>query len=133
VVAARHGRRYIAADSTWRAIYTTYSRLVGAAAPVFKLEFDQKSEAVIALQPMHPIPERLNNEICLSPQLLSQAEFWEIDPAWDGPIFHSRLQACRGKKGQVAASLSIPENAPGPIAIRMVTIDGRRMQSIIRV
>src|SRR5512147_907248 len=42
VAAARSGRRYIAADSAWRAVHTTYARLVGEGAPQFQFEVEQK-------------------------------------------------------------------------------------------
>ena len=43
VAAARSGRRYIAADSAWRAVYTTYARLVGEGAPTFSVRSRTKS------------------------------------------------------------------------------------------
>lgn len=131
VTSAHLGRRYIAADSAWRAVHTTYARLIGGNAPPFQLEIERKAEKIVAPEPMSPLPIRLGNQVYLSKELLASVEFWEIDTAWDGLIFHSHQQARRTKKGSIEPSISIPENIPGPIAVRSVTIDDRLLLSVI--
>ena len=84
------------------------------------------------MRAMFPVPELHDNRIHLAPVLLPELEIWEIDPAWDGQVFHSRLQARRAKDGRIEASLALPGNAGGSIAVRAVAIDGRRMQAILR-
>jgi DNA modification methylase len=132
VAAARSGRRYIIADNTWRAVHTTYTRLVSEGVQPFQFEIEQKAQVALAVQPMLPAPTMTEKCVHLAPALLPQVEIWEIDPSWDGSVFHSHLQARRDRNGRIEASLTLPENTMESIAVRAVTIDGQRMQTIIK-
>jgi DNA modification methylase len=132
VAAARLGRRYIAVDNAWRAVHTAYTRLVGEGASPFQLEIEQQAEPTLTVQSMLPVPEIIDNHIHLPMALLPDLEIWEIDPDWDGQVFHSQIQTRRDKDGRIEAALPLPENAAGPVAVRAVRIDGQRLQAILR-
>jgi site-specific DNA-methyltransferase (adenine-specific) len=121
---ARHARRFIGCDETFRAIHTTRSRLTETLAP-FTLE--QTSDSVI---PVPPAPKstraRLRGEI-LSLETPLDLDFWEVDPAWDQVIFRSTAQAKRPvRSGPIPCQLKI--NTGGRVCIRLVTIEGQQYQ-----
>jgi DNA modification methylase len=132
-VAARLGRRFIASDITWRAVHTTRARLVAQATGAFRLQREQRQ----------PKPLNFDSELEFTPVLMegcvvlpaNQAErldYWEIDPAWDGQIFRSRVQAVRPLgKGNIAQQIHLPAGAQGQICIRLTTVEGRQIQIVL--
>jgi DNA modification methylase len=123
-VAARHGRRFIACDETFRAVHTTRSRLTGATAP-FTVE--QTSGAA---NPALPAPKstqvRLQGET-LSLETPLDLDYWEVDPDWDQVIFRSAAQATRPvRSGKIPSQLKI--NAGGRVCVRLVTVQGQQYQ-----
>ncbi len=49
--------------------------------------------------------------IQLPPELVSEVEYWEVDPDWQGEIFQSRYQAVRPlRKGELPSSLILADN-----------------------
>lgn len=133
VVAARLGRRYLAGDAAWRAVHTTRARLLKAAKKPFRVLVDPTMVAADWISyPMHLMEEiRLQRSgadlrIALSPRLLSDLDYWEVDPDYDGKIFRSLAQAHRPfRTGELAAALEIPAvNAIRCVQIRAVKVDG---------
>ena len=56
-----------------------------------------------------------------------ELDYWEVDPAWDGKIFHSAAQASRpARSGMIPLELKI--NSGRNICIRMVTVEGECFQ-----
>jgi len=57
---------------------------------------------------------------------------WEVDPAWDGKIFNSVVQASRPlRKGGLSSELSLPPGVAGPVCVRMVSVRGQRGQVLL--
>lgn len=127
LVAARHGRRFLATDATVRAIVTTRSRLVQESCAPFCLQ-----TAAHKLEYQQPDPSL---EVKLTRDLVVIAPakdllYWEIDPGWDGNIFRSMVQAVRPvRNGEISASLPVAESKPGRrICVRAVTNHGDQVQ-----
>lgn len=127
LVAARHGRRYLACDATRRAVHTARSRLVETAQTPFTLyrtgepvSSGNGSSFSFTLDPA-----------CTSVRLSTTGpllDYWEADPAWDGVIFRSAAQARRSNR-----SASIPLEIKLPVAgtnvrLRAVTVDGELIE-----
>ena len=123
MVAAETGRRFLAADATWRAIHTTRNRLAHSEA-VFTIEEAGGS---------HPFPEKPPrtrarsgpDSIALDTKL--ELDYWEVDPDWDGETFHSAAQAVRpGRSAGIPLQLGIKSGRN--ICVRMVTAGGECYQ-----
>ena len=146
-VASRLNRQFISSDTQPRALHTTRSRLVldiqekqKEKSTGFEHSFSvkiQKEESVklplfssleeLGIKP----PEVKNGTVTLPPDLISQVDYWEMDPDWDGEIFHSSFQAARPwRKGDIPGSAIIPEKS-GEICLRFVLINGDQIQYLI--
>ena len=140
-VAAKLERCFIASDATWRAIHTSRSRLVRAAAPPFEIlqrsdshtEESPPSEDILSSFSTAVEDELVtfsatgdSDVVCLNPQFIDQVDYWEIDPAWNGEVFYSANQAVRPlRKGQVNTRLPMPKGSPrGDICVRVVSPAG---------
>ncbi|MDP2995450.1 MAG: hypothetical protein Q8N46_10065, partial [Anaerolineales bacterium] len=56
-------------------------------------------------------------------------DYWEIDPAWDGKIFRSAIQARRpNRSAEIPLEIKMPV-APTNVCVRAVTVDGSIIQS----
>ena len=63
--------------------------------------------------------------ICLKTSL--DLDYWEVDPAWDGNIFHSAAQAKRSvRSGGIMDELKIKTGRS--VCIRLVTAEGEQFQ-----
>jgi hypothetical protein len=127
LAAARHGRRFLAADATWRAVHTTRSRLIVSPA-VFTLE---RGDSSPISSPSAPSIFRLSsNKVTLVD--IDNIDYWEIDPAWDGKTFHSAAQAVRPlRSGKIASELKI--KLGHRVCVRWVTVDGQQFQAELNV
>jgi DNA modification methylase len=131
IVASRNERRFIANDLSWRAIHTTRMRHIKTTAKPFSLM--RESSTDIKRLKGKPGDLRLFEQtLTLDEGLLSDLDYWEVDPAWDGKVFHSAAQAIRPrKKHDLIGELNLPRTpGPGGIAVRMVKIDGEQNQII---
>ncbi len=146
IVASRLNRQFISSDSQPRALHTTRSRMVldiqekqkGDSAG-FEQSFSVKiqQEEVVEKLPFSSLeeigikpPEINNGKVTLPPDLISQVDYWEMDPDWNGKIFHSRVQAARPwRKGDRPTSAVIPDKS-GEICLRFVLIDGNQIQYV---
>ncbi len=127
LAAARHGRRFLAADVTWRAVHTTRSRLIVSPA-VFTLERGDSSS--ISPQSAPSIFRLSSNKVALVD--IDNIDYWEIDPAWDGKTFHSAAQAVRPlRSGKIASELKIEFGHK--VCVRWVTVDGQQFQAELNV
>lgn len=122
-VAAKHGRKFIAVDETFRALHTTRSRLTYAKSSV---SFEYDAELEYSFSKAKNVKVKRNGA---SVQLKTDLEldFWEIDPDWDGKIFKSAAQAQRhARSGEIAHELIIKSG--GNLCLRLVTVQGQRYQ-----
>ena len=123
-VAAKHGRRFIACDETFRALHTTRGRLTDSQAP-FSLEHDVTYGFPISLAPNSVRPHVSEASISLETGL--ELDYWEVDPAWDGKLFKSAAQAKRPARiGKIPTELQIKTGRNN--CIRLVTTHGEQLQ-----
>ena len=133
-VAARLGRRFVASDVQWRAVFTTQARLVALGCPPFRvLRETLRHVWQPALQPTEFKAERQGKTVSLHSGDFSNLDYWEVDPNWDEKIFRSGLQAVRPLgKGEILHQLTLPEGGVGKTAcLRLVTADGQRSQLLL--
>jgi DNA modification methylase len=125
LTAARHGRRFLAGDVSWRAIHTTRERLIEAMQTPFTLSretaFRVPSNALTC--------SFIFSDLTLSLKDPPALDYWEIDPAWDGIIFRSAIQTRRpNRSAEIPLELKMPV-APTNVCVRAVTVDGSLIQS----
>lgn len=122
VVAARHGRRFLAADASWRAVHITRRRLVEAGAPPFALYLAGPAHLWPDL--LHPPYEysSADNQVRLTPTC-PELDYWEVDPAWDGQIFRSAAQAWRPwRSADLPMALTLPVAGTRHLQVRAVPV-----------
>jgi len=129
VVASRLGRNFVACDSSFRAVHTTRRRLCGVPAAPFSLERDVSHGL-----PLSPVPspevERTPDGVRVGGA--GDLDYWEVDPAWDGVLFRSALQAFRGDgKAELPQQLGIKTGRN--VCVRMVTAEGALIQRELHV
>jgi site-specific DNA-methyltransferase (adenine-specific) len=126
LVAARHGRRFLASDVTFRAIHTTRTRLVRENARPFAIltagvwqaaedsafRFQRDGERIVLISEDHPV-------------------YWELDSDWDGQVFKSHTQALLPvRRGDIPVSLELPSKL-GKVCIRAVDREGWLSQHLL--
>ncbi len=128
IAAARLGRIFIANDAGYRAVHTTRTRLVRSASQP------------IALSCLSGKPRLLDDREFASSMSLScegrfvflqtdtpaMIDYWEVDPAWDGKLMRSAVQAIRPhRKGVIATRLELLAGIPtASLLARVVDIHG---------
>jgi DNA modification methylase len=123
LVAARHGRRFLACDSSWRAYHTARSRLSEQDHP-FTLQ--RAANCVVPSANPSLKLDILDETIRLvdAPEL----DYWDVDPAWDGRCFHSAMQARRPiRSGPIPLEIKKPA-ALTNLCVRAVTVSGEQIQ-----
>ncbi len=123
VIAARHGRRFLACDAAWRAVLTIRSRLSGQGHP---FSVRRTTDQIIPGTHAHMKVIILADTIRLDnpPQL----DYWEVDPAWDGTCFHSAMQARRpNRSDDIPLEIKLPA-VPTNVCVRAVTVEGQQIQ-----
>ena len=138
--AARLGRRFLLADVQPRAIHTVRARLIldqaesesgtGLLPPIAVGHEKAVSEQVyLQLEDLGLEGIRVDDGLVSLPEeILSRVMYWEVDPAWDGNVFHSHLQAARPwREGVVSGQLRLPDQ-PGAVCLRVVLISGEIAQ-----
>jgi DNA modification methylase len=129
VAAARLGRKFIANDNTWLAAHTTRRRLVAANTQPFTLQFE--TSITMERQPKPSTGIKFTQTgLSLDKAFLSNLDYWEVDPAWDGDVFKSIAQAWRPlKRGKIPHELDLFYNTGVmPICVRLVQDDGAQFQ-----
>jgi DNA modification methylase len=127
VVAERHGRKFIAVDASFRAIHTTHSRLVVAASsPFLRMQIAGGIPSIDEAQSNDLFSISLeDNLVRLITDRLEEVDYWEVDPAWDGKVFHSVYQAVRPHgKGRIPEQIAFPRHENDPICARVVDVHG---------
>jgi hypothetical protein len=137
VVAERLGRRFVCNDVKWRAVHTTRSRLVKAAGKPFTLKL------------LSEIPSQVNSpdgadfenlsiriddrRLTFECDSIPSIDFWEADPAWEGDLFRSAVQAVRPrKKRPILDRLDLPITVgEDPVCVRFVSVSGHRKQIVM--
>lgn len=131
VVATRLDRRFIASDITWRAIHTARSRLVQETSVPFSLQ--KEGRVHLETEQVDAPAQPLTATLTFPDEALSELDYWEVDPAWDGQIFRSAAQVLRPrKKKPIANQVEIPQASDErPICVRSVQIEGKLTQYVI--
>jgi DNA modification methylase len=147
VVAARLGRRFIAADGIWRAVHTTRTRLVcqggqpftlqresGAEIPAGRAALDEEIQIDLATIKTQDMFRPDSHVLTLADSNPEKLDYWEVDPAWDGKVFRSADQAVRPrKKKPIQTQLPLPPVSQGQtIAVRLVQVSGEQDQTILQ-
>jgi site-specific DNA-methyltransferase (adenine-specific) len=151
-VASRLGRNYIASDVAWWAVHTTRSRLVTQKVNPFTLqhvisksennaianhsyEMMDASKVTLDIRQIPTGSEEKSGNVQGSidlPASLTELDYWEVDPDWDGNIFRSVAQAVRpNRKGDIPGHLRLDgQTVINHLCARFVNIDGKRSQTI---
>jgi DNA modification methylase len=128
VLASRLGRRFIASDVTFRALHTTRNRLLNAGPQVFgihRVKGFESSETRGNLSASLKLHQE-GNTLVLEATHPDEIDYWEVDPRWDGHIFHSVAQAIRSRKKEtINLRITLPEEVESDrILARVVDIHG---------
>lgn len=130
LVAARTGRRFIAADETFRAVHTTRKRLAGTDS-AFTLErvsapsFRSASTTIRRGSPQSFDLQLSNDSVTLANP--ADVDYWEVDPDWHGKTFLSAQQAVRpARRGEIPSELKI--KVGHRVCVRLVTVKGQQFQ-----
>jgi DNA modification methylase len=128
-VAARLGRKFIACDSSFRAVHTTRGRLCAMGADPFSIELESSARI--------PFSSASSLELAASPESITltgsiELDYWEVDPAWDGIVFRSAAQAQR-PIGSRQLSHEITIKTGRRVCVRLVTVQGEMLQRELNV
>jgi len=138
VTAARLGRRFLGSDVAWRAVHTTRARLLAEVKEPFDLlklkgyhAHMQAGKVESGNQPSTFNFQQKGNKILVGES--AELDYWEVDPAWDGCVFRSAVQAVRPlRKGLLPSELSLPESLAGKTTcIRAVSVAGEVNQFVL--
>lgn len=122
--AAKHGRKFIAVDESFRALHTTRSRLTNTKS-VTSFETDANLKYSASTKAAG-IKVKIDGDLIKLNTSLD-VDFWEIDPDWDGKIFKSAVQAQRHvRSGEIP--LELKTKIGGKVCIRLVTVQGKQYQ-----
>jgi DNA modification methylase len=147
VVAARQGRGFITSDNQLRALQVTRSRLVldsqeqpkASPSDTIKPTFMIQRESHYPAQPVLPLEETdlppawwHDGLVALPEELHSRAVYWEVDPDFQGDLYHSRYQAARPwRKGDLPAEIAVGERSDN-MTIRVLLESGELYQQKIK-
>jgi len=140
--ATRLGRQFLGGDVAARAVHTTTARLAASSTAPFSLQRVLLPGQPIAAAVQPPIVdpgiiqiERLASSlrVKLASDLLDPLDYWEVDPSWEGGVFHSAGQAIRPRrKGNLPGELCVNTTSPaGRVCVRMVFVDGGAAQAVV--
>jgi DNA modification methylase len=135
LVAAHAGRRFLAADETFRAIHTTRKRLAATDAS-FTLERASAPSMHFASTTIRRASEK-TFDLRLSDESIrlgnsADVDYWEVDPDWHGKIFLSADQAARpARRGEIRSELKI--KVGHRVCVRLVTVKGQQFQVELNV
>jgi urease beta subunit len=124
LVAAKHGRKFIACDESIRATQTLRARL-SETKSVFTFERDLAIKNEVANKAKKIKVKIVGDRIQIQTSL--HVDFWEVDSAWDGKLFKSVAQAQRHvRSGEIPMELKI--KIGGKVCIRLITVEGKQFQ-----
>ena len=132
VTAERLGRHYIVSDINWLAVHTTRRRLISIPANPFVLEKELNTEINIRNLEQPNSIEFKDDSISLGSAVMPDLDFWEVDPNWDGELFHSAGQAVRPlKKEPIGQEIQLSPSSLGDLCcIRFVNVNGEQQQIV---
>jgi len=132
VTAERLGRHYIVSDINWLAVHTTRRRLISIPANPFVLEKELNTEINIRNLEQPNSIEFKDDSISLGSAVMPDLDFWEVDPNWDGELFHSAGQAIRPlKKEPIGQEIQLSPSSLGDLCcIRFVNVNGEQQQIV---
>jgi DNA modification methylase len=150
VVADRLGRDFIVSDITWRAFHTMHARFSSATTGTVALQSAQRLDPVVGMVTEDTSePERWDDmevfeavsleragdelRLALPAEMLADVDYWEVDPDWDGEVFHSAVQVVRPRKnGMISGEVLIPD-MPGdrPVYLRFVNVNGQLSRKLL--
>lgn len=135
LVAARTGRRFLAADEAFRAVHTTRKRLAGTES-AFTLErvsapsLRSASTTIRRGSPRSFDLQLSNDSVTLANP--TDVDYWEVDPDWHGKTFLSAQQAVRpARRGEIPSALKI--KAGRRVCVRLVTVKGQQFEVELNV
>ncbi|GAB4493517.1 MAG: hypothetical protein Fur0016_19560 [Anaerolineales bacterium] len=129
VVAARHHRRFLASDATFRAIHTTRTRLAREKSSPFGIWTETKKMKEEESNTPSFLFHLSSNQVHLTGNNLPT--YWELDPNWDRITFRSYAQAFLPlRNGDLPRSLPLPPQT-GTICLRAITPDGKQVQAVL--
>jgi DNA modification methylase len=129
VVAARLGRRFIAADNSYRALHTSRRRLCAMASSPFRLE-RQESFDVQGAGDSRVVVKRTAAGVRL--ESAAELDYWEVDPEWGGEVFRSAAQVQRSNDGpEIAMEIRIKTGRR--VCVRVVTAQADVIQRVLDV
>ncbi len=129
LVAARHKRRFLASDATFRAIHTARTRLVREKSVPFGI-WAESNPKTKEEETSSFIFHRSSAEIHLTGDPLPA--YWELDPDWNGITFCSYAQALLPlRNGQLPRSLPLPPQTR-TICLRAVSAEGEQFQTALK-
>jgi len=127
LVAAKTGRRFLAADVSWRAFNTTRNRLALHSPHPFTTWVEDGIEIP---RENGILKARLDgSEIHIECSM--ELDSWEIDPDWNGNQFASVYQVIRpNRKGEIPCSVHLPTRGKD-IMTRAISVTGEMMEQVI--
>ena len=124
LVAARHGRRFLAGDVAWHAVHKACSRLIDSARTPFTV-YHEPDVLIPSIPGDLSVTVSGRTVSLMTPPAL---DTWEIDPGWDGTIFRSAVQSRRPNRSEdIPIKMETPV-APTNVCVRAVTVDGHLIQ-----
>ena len=124
LVAARHGRRFLAGDVAWHAVHTAWSRLIDSVQTPFTV-YHEANVVIPSIPGNFSVTVSGQTVSLITPPAL---DTWEIDPGWDGTIFRSAIQSRRpNRSADIPIKMETPV-APTNVCVRAVTVDGHLIQ-----
>lgn len=129
LLAARHGRHFIATDASFRAIQTAKTRLVREKTVPFGIYSTAENPHATSDTPFQFTLS--DNQVTLCSENLPL--YWEIDPNYNGEVFQSYAQATLPvRRGTIPRTLPLPEPASGgQVCLRAIAESGEQYQIIL--
>jgi len=130
LVAARTGRRFLAADENFRAVHTTRKRLAGTESAFTLERVSAPSLRSASTTIRRGSPRSFDLQLSTDSVTLANptdVDYWEVDPDWHGKIFLSAQQASRpARRGEIPSVLKI--KAGRRVCVRLVTVKGQQFE-----
>ncbi len=125
VVAARHGRKFITCDESFRAVHAARKRLIAIAGP-FSLDKTNQAKRQSEGSATSEVKVKLQNDT-LRLETRSNVDYWEVDPNWSGSVFKSVKQAVLPNRG-AEISKEIKIKLGRKACVRVVSVTGKLIQ-----
>jgi DNA modification methylase len=133
IVASHLNRRFIANDISWRAVHTTRTRHIATSSKPFSVKRETSLNQK-RLKGRQGDLQFSGETVSIKDELLPDLDYWEVDPAWEGQVFRSAVQAVRPRDEQpIPGELKLPQvHESRELSVRLVKIDGEQTQIIYK-